>query len=350
MILDLAQFVKRERPHWVALEKALDDLAERKMGFREVGDVKRVTALFQRACADLGRLGELSAEPELKAYLEALVSRGYAEIHSSSGRRVRLDARRWFLETFPRAFRRRIMGFVMSVVITTLGMALGGVILFLDPDGREVALRPFAHVAEQTPSERVAKEERSGASGGERGKGTFSAYLMANNISVSMKAMAFGAGWGVGTALVLFYNGVILGAVCLDYVMDGQIQFLLGWLLPHGSFEIPAILISAQAGFVLAGAMIGWGTPDPLRKRLREVVPDIVTLSAGVGLMLVWAGIVEAFFSQYHAPVVPYWVKITFGGVQLAALGSYLIWAGRFGVLGQGGEKKEDNRRGGMHR
>ena len=37
--------------------------------------------------------------------------------------------------------------------------------------------------------------------------------------------------WGVGTILLLFYNGVILGAVSLDYVQAGQTPFLLGWLL-----------------------------------------------------------------------------------------------------------------------
>ena len=38
--------------------------------------------------------------------------------------------------------------------------------------------------------------------------------------------------------------------------------------------------------------------------------------------MLVWAGFVESFLSQYHQPVIPYAVKIAFGGVELAVL----IW------------------------
>jgi len=44
---------------------------------------------------------------------------------------------------------------------------------------------------------------------------------------------------GLGTIILLFYNGVILGAVVVDYILAGQATFLLGWLLPHGSFEIP---------------------------------------------------------------------------------------------------------------
>ena len=121
---------------------------------------------------------------------------------------------------------------------------------------------------------------------------------------------------------------MILGAVCLDYMLDGQTVFLFGWLLPHGSFEIPAILIGGQAGFVLARALIGWGTRDGIRSRLRAIVPDLATLIGGVALMLVWAGIIEAFFSQYHAPVLPYWLKITFGAIELTLLTAFLLRGG----------------------
>ena len=123
---------------------------------------------------------------------------------------------------------------------------------------------------------------------------------------------------GLGTIIMLFYNGVILGAVAVDYIRAGQTKFLLGWLLPHGAVEIPAILIAGQAGLLLAGALIGWGQRAPLGTRLREISADIVTLIFGVGLLLVWAGFVEAFLSQYHEPVIPYVVKIALRLVELA--------------------------------
>ncbi len=59
-------------------------------------------------------------------------------------------------------------------------------------------------------------------------KETFSAQLMTNNIRVSILTFALGATWGVGTFVSLFYNGVILGLVAVDYVFAGQTQFLLG--------------------------------------------------------------------------------------------------------------------------
>jgi uncharacterized membrane protein SpoIIM required for sporulation len=103
----------------------------------------------------------------------------------------------------------------------------------------------------------------------------------------------------------------------------------LGWLLPHGSIEIPAILLAGQAGFILAGALIGWQQSLSLRMRLRIISADLVTLICGIALMLVWAGIIESFFSQYHEPVVPYEVKIAFGLVELVLLGFFLSRSGR---------------------
>jgi hypothetical protein len=48
-----------------------------------------------------------------------------------------------------------------------------------------------------------------------------------------------------------------------------------------------------------------------------------------VALLLVWAGLVEAFLSQYHEPVLPYPVKIAFGMVELILLILFLGRSGR---------------------
>ena len=45
--------------------------------------------------------------------------------------------------------------------------------------------------------------------------------------------------------------------------------------------------------------------------------------------MLTWAGIIEAFFSQYHEPVMPYAVKIGFGVFELTLLVLFLARAGK---------------------
>ena len=80
---------------------------------------------------------------------------------------------------------------------------------------------------------------------------------------------------------------------------------------------------------MLAGALIGRHSALAMGERLRRVAPDVVTLISGVALMLVWAGIVEGFFSQYHAPVIPYAVKIGFGVIELGILTLFFLYSGR---------------------
>ena len=215
--------------------------------------------------------------------------------------------------------------------VMVAGCVFGAAAIAFDSDAKAVIM-PFSHL-KGDPAERVRDEERQ-AEGDDTdhmagSKSAFAAMLMTNNTRVSILAMAMGITWGIGTITLLFYNGVILGAVVADYVLAGETAFLVGWLLPHGSIEIPSILLAGQAGLILASALIGRSSPEPLRMRMRKSLPSLVTLIFGVAILLIWAGIVEAFFSQYHEPVLPYSLKIVFGCVQLVLLAMFLGLSGR---------------------
>ena len=327
MILDLRKFIKQEQPYWDELASILDQL-EKGTGSRlDLADLKRFHYLYQRTSADLGKLATFSSEPNIRVYLESLVGRAYGEIHETREKPHRLAPLHWFFTTFPRTFRKHIKAFAVSLLAMLIGFALGGFAILIDPDAKE-SLIGFSHL-KGDPSERVAKEEDTDRDRLSGKKTSFSSFLMTHNTKVSIFTLALGMTYGIGTIIMLFYNGVILGAIALDYIMAGETWFLFGWLLPHGSVEIPAILLAGQAGLALAGALIGWGTPLTLRNRLRKVSKDLVTLIFGVAILLVWAGIVEAFFSQYHEPVIPYTVKIWFGTIELFLLALFLSMSGK---------------------
>ena len=290
-----------------------------------LAEIQRLHYLYERCSADLARLDTFSTEPRVREYLESLVSRAYSEIHETRAP-LRVHWRNLVL-AFPRAFRRHTRTFWLSAGVTLLGCMFGWFALVHDPQSKAV-LMPFPGLM-VSPAERVAKEESARGDRLQGRKGTFSAELMANNIRVTLMAMAAGITWGAGTLILLFANGVFLGAVMADYVTGGQGVFLAGWLLPHGSIEIPAILLGGQAGFMLAGALIGWGGRASRPERFRAVAHDLFAIVAGAAVLLVWAGLVEAFISQYHQPVIPYGLKIAFGICEMAALTAYLGLAGR---------------------
>lgn len=325
MILDVAAFLERRRVSWDALEAYLSRAPGAvPMTLEEIREFHR---LYQEASADLSRLSTYSADQEVRAYLETLVARAYAHLHEARRGNVGSRPLRWLAAGFPRVFRRHVMAFWLAFAAMIAGAVCGMVVQAAEPDFKRAVL-PF-EALHGDPSRRVATERVRGGRDLSGAKATFSSQLMTHNTRVAVKAFAWGITYGLGTLVVEFYNGVVLGVVAFDYVLAGEGRFLCAWLLPHGAVEIPAFLIAGQAGLVLAGAMIGRGRREPLMRRLRAAAPDIVTLLAGVALLLVWAGLVEAFVSQYHEPVVPDAVKIAFGLAEIAALALYLGRVGR---------------------
>jgi uncharacterized membrane protein SpoIIM required for sporulation len=318
VILDVPRFVAAERESWKQLEKMLDRLEADPMRRMSVEDVRKFHFLYQKASADLARLSTFAFEPQIYRYLESLVARAYGEVHESRERRRQVGLGRLIWTGFPETFQRHIRKFWVATAIMLAGVSFGVGALKFDPGSKPVLL-PFEHL-QGTPAERVAREEHAEKNTISGNQSSFSAFLMTHNIRVSIFAFSAGITAGVGTAILLFYNGIMLGAVALDYIMAGQTKFLLGWLLPHGVIEIPAILIAGQAGLVLGGALIGWKSDVTLRSRLRNASPDLVTLVLGFAVLLVWAGMVEGFFSQWHEPVIRYSLKIGFGLVELILL------------------------------
>ena len=329
MIIDLQKFSSVERPVWQELEKFLDRIEDNPGGGLNLEQAKQLHYLYERTSADLAKLVTFSAEPELRRYLEALVARAYSEIHETRDKKRRFAAVAWFMRTLPQTFRRHVRAFYLSLLVVLIGAAFGGFAVAFDPEAKQAVMpEMFAnHLGD--PAERVRREEAAKNTPTTSQLTPFSTQLMANNIRAAINAMAFGMTAGLGTLVVLFYNGVILGVVGVDYVLAGQTKFLLAWLMPHGVIEIPAFIIAGQTGLVLANALIGWGRRERLAQRFRAVAPDLVTLIGGVALMLVWAGLIEAFLSQYHEPLLPYWSKIAFGTVELVLLVLFLARAGK---------------------
>lgn len=327
MILDVEAFVAAERPYWDELDRhlqAMEDDPYRKLG---LDDTARIFYLYQRASSDLARAGKFSGDPESRQFLQSLVGRAHAELHETRSGVRHGSFRVYLLQTFPQTFRKHFGAFLLTVLITLFGIGFGAGALHFDPPSKAV-LMPFSQLQE-SPAQRVKREETAKHDRVGPVRGTFSAQLMTHNIQVALFTLALGTTWGIGSIAVLFYNGVTLGAVAMDYIQAGFVPFLFGWLLPHGVIEIPAILVAGQASFVLAGALIGWGDHRPRRTRLRLMSSDLLALAVGAACMLVWAGLVEAFLSQYHEPTIPYAAKIAFGAIEAVLLVCFLALAGR---------------------
>lgn len=327
MLIDVPRFIETEKVYWQELESILRRLELQSDSTMSLADLRRFHYLYERTSSDLAKISTFAAEKEIRRYLETLVARAYGEIHEARKKPHRLAPLNWFFKTFPQTFRKYSRAFALSCLLMLVGSAFGALAIAFDREAKGI-LMPFSHL-QMDPSERVRLEEESKTDRLQGQKASFSTFLMTHNTKVSILLLAMGMTFGVGVVVLLFYNGVILGSVCMDYILAGETKFLVGWLLPHGAIEIPAILIAGQAGFIVAKTLIGGGTRQSLRARFRDVTSDLVTLACGFALFLIWAGIIEAFLSQYHEPLIPYWAKIAFGTLELLLLFLFLSRSGK---------------------
>ncbi len=221
MIIDLPRFVAAERAYWDELDAALKAIEDNPELRLPLSEIERLHYLYERCSADLAQLDTFATEPRLRAYLESLTSRTYAEIHET---RTPAKLRIWsVILMFPRAFRRHVAAFALSLAATIAGLALGGFAMVRDPQAKAV-LMPFPNLM-TSPAKRVKQEESAQTDRLQGKKSAFAAELMTHNIQVAVMAMAWGMTWGVGTLITLFYNGLILGAVCADYLSANRACF-----------------------------------------------------------------------------------------------------------------------------
>ncbi len=118
----------------------------------------------------------------------------------------------------------------------------------------------------------------------------------ANNWSVAVTSAYSGLALSVPTVFALAFNGALLGGLVATEVEPME---LLGFVLPHGVVEIPALLISGALGLYLGGVAWGYlrGSVD-VDTLAREVERAYLVL-VGLAVLFVLAGLVEGFVSPY---------------------------------------------------
>jgi len=129
------------------------------------------------------------------------------------------------------------------------------------------------------------------------GRPVMATSIMTNNIRVAFSCFAGGVVLGVGSLVMVGYNGLLLGAISGYYADVGMLGYLWTFVVGHGVLEITAICIAGAAGLMLGLAIIAPGQltrSDALSLaggRARRLVGMVVVL-------LVIAGTIEGFISS----------------------------------------------------
>ena len=152
-----------------------------------------------------------------------------------------------------------------------------------------------------------------------------SSLIISNNIQVTLLAFGLGLTAGIGTTVLLLFNGIHLGSVAGWMMLHGRDRALWGWIMPHGGTELLAICLAGAAGYVLAGAIVA---PGQLRRStaLKSVGGNALGIELGCMVMLVIAGLIEGFVSPSG---IDYPSRIAVLAASLGLWAAYFFGAGR---------------------
>lgn len=310
--------VDGSRPAWHAQLEALVELVDRRgIGTLGESDVLELSRLYRRLTAQLARARRDAPGSAAAERLNAFAARIHGVIY-----RVRRTPSevvgRFFAETLPTRLADHLGMIALAIAIFIVGSVFSYSFVRANPQKAHYLVPP---VIIENAEQGFREENFDKAWNQWQQRPAYVSFYISNNVKVAFVAFAVGIGFAVPTILILFQNGVVMGATAAIVEKNGLLANLLGFISPHGAIELFAIFISAAAGMLLGWALIAPGRRTR-KESLRRAAYDVIVLVIGAACLLVLAALFETFVAPLPVPNV---VKYIIGGINAALLGLYII-------------------------
>lgn len=309
-------FIEQREPDWQRLSMLADkaDVSPRNLQPQEIEELFR---LYRRCSTDLAIVRTRSTNTQLIEFLNDLMTRVYSTVYRTK-RRPFWNAIVEAITLSARTVRKRqyyvlasFLTFAASIVFGWIGCASNSAV--------RDKLEPEQLRAEFSTWKEGKMPDRTGS-----GSVLYTAFYSSNNPRVAIvEGSVAAATFGIGSALMVWENGVILGDLSYEMASVKKLPFLYVSILPHGVTELSGLVVSGASGYVMGWALIAPGR----RKRgaaLGEAGKDALVLLCTSVVLMCLAAPVEGFFS--FNPRIPIWMKIAF--IVLAASFWAFFWSG----------------------
>ncbi len=290
------RFRMEREADWRRLEALLARVEGGSAASLSYEEMVALPGLYRSALSSLSVARAISLDRSLVDYLEALCARAYFFVYgarSTLGERLR----GFFARAWPRAVQDIWRETLIAAALGVLGTLAAYLLVVHDPDWF-YSFVPQGLAAGRDPS---ATQEALRAtlydSHGDKWLSVLATYLFTHNAQIALLAFALGFAFCAPTAVLLIYNGCMLGAFLALFVQRGLGFEAAGWLFIHGVTELFAVTLAGAAGF-----RIGWSLAFPGRRARLDAAADAgrtaATVMGGVVVMLIVAGLLEGFARQ----------------------------------------------------
>jgi hypothetical protein len=300
------RFAARKEVRWDEFDALLARATQDGLDHLGADELLDFAARYREIAADLARARTYGATPRVVGRLERSVGTGHNMLYRAERRGIR---RVWAVvgrecpAAVVYAWRYVLVGFLLFALPGAAGYAfirerpeLAGELL---PD----ALLQRADAG----AERVAQGER---------------YYEANPRARPSGGVFF----GVGSLILLAFNGLAIGTISGHFANLGLLGYLLEFIVGHGVLELFAIWVAGAAGFLLGKCLVA---PGQVTRSEALVVNGrlAVRMVGAATLLLLVAGMIEGFISAGEKDLL---FRVAVSGASILLLVAYLLNGARY--------------------
>lgn len=323
------QFIARHQHEWQAFEtwlqthgrKRAADAPEPAADAARLAD-EDVPARYRRLCQQLALARKRGYSPLVTARLQQLMQQGHTELYRPPRPRWRRAAEFLFAD-FPQLVRSQAGCMAAAAALFVVPLVTIFVLLQYRPELIHGLMDPMQVAQMERMYDPAGDVHKLGRDSGDDWQ-MFGTYIM-NNISIGLRTFASGLLAGLGTVLVLLFNGITIGAAAGHLHQIGYGVTFWRFVAGHAPFELTAIVIAGGAGLQLGLKLLA-----PGRRRRIDALVEGGTIGArlclGVAFMLLIAAFIEAFWSSIGS--LPAAVKYSVSGALWTLV---LVWLWRGG-------------------
>lgn len=312
------RFAAQKRERWDAFERLAERAARGGLDRFESTELPDFAARYREVAADLARARTYGADAATQSRLERLVAAG----HNALYREERGTWRRLWL-VLARECPAAIVaarGYVLVAFLAFAAPAAAGFTLMRERPVLAAELLPdlMLRRAEAGAARRAAGRRYLDVAAEDRP--LMASGIITNNVRVAIACFAGGLFLGIGSLVLLAFNGLAIGASAGHFANLGLLGYLLEFIVGHGVLELFAIWVSGAAGFLLGKTVVAPGTlarGDALVLSGKRAI----RMLGGAALLLLVAGLIEGFVSASPGGLP---VRLAASGASLAFLGVYL--------------------------
>ena len=315
----MSDFLSRNKADWQELEGLLAR-GRKAINRMTPAELARLDVLYRRVTIHLAQVATRSRDARLLRYLNDLAAAAHSLIYLPPRQPLLKGAASFVTTGFARAVVRSWKYHVVSAICMILGAVIAYFASMSDVLFAYALSMPGDSRTPGSTPEQLLEVLRSGREHGGGTKFQFASFLFIHNLKVGVLSMGLGILAAVPTMILVFYNGMLLGAFIAMHNRAGIYSEVWAWLLPHGVTEIGALVLCGGIGLMLGMAVLSPGEQsraDALRKAGVEAGRIVI----GVAFMLVAAAIIESYLRQSHLSTG---ARFAFAG------GSAVFWTAYF--------------------